>query len=95
MNQTLNLGPEYDQKMLQALFDALTAEGAQTVEQRTATNGDGPQETGYWKLQIDRSTIEVTAELYLGISLSGPAEMIARLTQIIQNTILAAFPGKE
>jgi hypothetical protein len=94
MNQTLNLGPEYDQKMLQALFDALTAEGAQTIEQRSSAD-TGPQETGYWKLQLDRSTIEVNAETFLGIALSGPVEMVARLTQIIQNTILSAFPGKE
>jgi hypothetical protein len=93
MNQTLNLGPEYDQKMLQALFDALTAEGAQTVEQRSAVVGS--QEIGYWKLQLDHSTIEVKAETYLGLTLSGPAEVLARLTQIIQSTILSAFPGND
>jgi hypothetical protein len=94
MKQTLTLGPEYSQKMLQALFDALTAEGAQTVEQRTA-EGAGPQETGYWKFQLDGNTIEVNAETYLGLALSGPVEMIVRLTQIIQNTILSDLPGNE
>ena len=93
MIQTLNLGPEYDQKMLQGLFDALTAEGAQTIDQRADVVGS--QEIGYWKFQLDHGTVEVNAETYLGISLSGPVELIARLTQIIQDKILAAFPGKD
>ncbi|HZY44840.1 MAG TPA: hypothetical protein VFF70_08840 [Anaerolineae bacterium] len=94
MQQTFNLGPEYDHKMLQALFDALTAEGAQTIDQRTA-EGAGSQEIGYWKFQLDRGTVEVNAETYLGISLSGPVDLVARLTPIIQDKILSAFPGRE
>lgn len=93
MNQTLNLGPEYDQKMLQALFDALTAEGAQTIVQRADVVGS--QEIGYWKFQLADGTVEVEAETYLGISISGPVALITRLTQIIQDKILSAFPGKE
>jgi hypothetical protein len=93
MKQTLNLGPEYDHKMLQTLFDALTAEGAQTIDQRSGMAGS--QEIGYWKFQLDRGIVEVSAETYLGISLSGPIDLIARLTHIIQDKILSAFPGHE
>lgn len=93
MKQTINLGPEYDHQMLQALFDALTAEGAQTIDQRSGMAGS--QEIGYWKFQLDRGIVEVSAETYLGISLSGPIDLIARLTHIIQDKILSAFPGHE
>lgn len=91
MKQTIQLGPEYDHKMLQALFDALTAEGAQTIDQRTAEGG-GSQEIGYWKFELDRGIVEVSAETYLGISLSGPIDLVVHLTQIIQDKILSAFP---
>lgn len=93
MNQTINLGPEYDQHMLQALFDALTAAGAQTIEQRSDTTG--PQETGYWKFQLEGGTLEVTADTYLELSLSGSVDLVKHLTPIIQAKILAAFPRDE
>ncbi len=93
MNQTMTLGPNYDRHMLQALFDALTLEGAQTIDQKVDTRGE--PESGYWKFQLDGGTLEVSANLYLKLDLIGSAELIRKYTLIIQDKILSAFPRND
>jgi len=68
------LGEEYDDALRQQLLDVLKEFGAKTTDHSHVVGGS--QELQSLKVVIDGKTIVVESETYIGMRISGDAELV-------------------
>ena len=78
---TIEIGKEYDQAVFEALRCVLSCEGARVEEESWGVGGS--QEVSTCKVQIGNEEIEITAETYMGLTITGAAELVSRLASAI------------
>lgn len=78
MTKTVVLGDEYDAALRARLFAALRRLGAEIVGGDWALGGS--QEVESVRVRLDGAELTVEAETYIGLSLTGPAEAVDRVT---------------
>lgn len=83
MNQiSVVLGAEFDEALRARLFNVLQSLGAHEA----ASEGRwvaGSQELEQLTVTIDGQSLLITAETYIGLSISGPAELVRRITSVL------------
>jgi hypothetical protein len=80
-HKTVILGDEYDDALRTRLFDVLRGLGAQMSAGERALAGSQDLET--CRLRLDGAEVVVEAETYIGLSLSGPADIVDKVTAAI------------
>lgn len=79
--KTLTLGAEHDDALRRALRDVLKRLGA---NQRAHDWGvAGSQELETLQVQIGVDTVVIEAETYMGLSVSGPADVVERIQAMV------------
>lgn len=79
---TVVLGTEFDLILRQRVRAALKKLGAQRVDARWGIAGS--QEVGIERWQTDEAQLVLEAETYIGLSLSGPPELVTAVALDIQ-----------
>jgi hypothetical protein len=80
--KTVVLGPEYDQQLRSALRDVLQA--LATGKPRHEWGVAGSQELETVDVEIDGRQLHVEAETYMGLSITGPADLVDRVSEMIK-----------
>jgi hypothetical protein len=80
-DKTVILGDEYDDALRARLFDVLRDLGAQMSAGERALAGSQDLET--CRLRLDGAEVVVEAETYIGLSLSGPAEIVDKVVRAL------------
>lgn len=80
-DKTVILGDEYDGALRARLFDVLRDLGAQMSGGARALAGSQDVET--CRLRLDGAEVVVEAETYIGLSLSGPAEIVDKVVRAL------------
>ena len=74
----INLGAEYDEELRAAVLGAFSDLGAALTDKLSGLD------VSIFEAEVDGRTITVTAETYLGVTLSGERATVERLAQLIQ-----------
>lgn len=74
----VRLGDEFDDALREALLDALRQLGAIALGPASRAVA-GSQEVEELDVAIDGRTLRVTAETYVGLSISGPDDLVQRV----------------
>ncbi len=80
-HKTVILGDEYDDALRARLFDVLRDLGAQMSAGARALAGSQDVET--CRLRLDGAEVVVEAETYIGLSLSGPADVVDKVIRAL------------
>ena len=78
---TLVLGKEYDRRIWSALREVFQRLGA--VEGKESWGLAGSQEIQSFSATIEGRTVSVEAETYIGISVTGPKELIEAIARMV------------
>lgn len=78
MTKTVVLGDEYDDALRTRVFAALRRLGAEIAGDDWALGGS--QEVETVRVRLDGADLTVEAETYIGLSLTGPADAVDRVT---------------
>lgn len=78
MTKTVILGDEYDDALRARVFAILRRLGAETAGGDWALGGS--QEVETVRVRLDGADLTVEAETYVGLSLTGPADAVDRVT---------------
>lgn len=81
MTKTVILGDEYDDALRERLLITLRALGAEMIDGSWAVAGS--QELESCRVRLDGEELVVEAETYVGLSLTGPAELADRVAAAI------------
>lgn len=81
-DKTVILGDEYDDALRARLFDVLRDLGAQTSTGERALAGS--QDVEICRLLLDGADVVVEAETYIGLSLSGPADIVDKVIRALR-----------
>lgn len=82
MTRTVILGPEYDSALRSALADVLRQMGAQLEHRKWGVGGSQELET--LKVVLRGRQLEVEAETYIGLSLTGDEELVNEIEQMVR-----------
>jgi hypothetical protein len=80
-HKTVILGDEYDDALRTRLFDVLRDLGAEMSAGARALAGSQDLET--CRLRLDGAEVVVEAETYIGLSLSGPADIVDKVVHAL------------
>lgn len=83
MEKTVSLGPEWDDMLRSKLKRALESLGADTIDHSWGM-GDS-QEVEMLAVIVDGRQLHVEAETYVGLTLSGPTDLVERVAEMISN----------
>jgi len=86
--ETVVLGPEYDELLRRILREALLELGAQSVRHDWGLGGSQELET--LEVEIDGHPLRVEAETYMGVSLTGPPDLVRKVQRIVNERRAAA-----
>ena len=75
---------EHDEAAIKRLGDALREAGGSV--QAPTWSVAGSQELSTWHVTFPRGSVEVTAETYCGLRVSGPKELVVRLQELYRGT---------
>lgn len=78
MTKTVILGDEYDDALRARVFVILRRLGAEIADGDWALGGS--QEVETVRVRLDGADLTVEAETYVGLSLTGPADAVDRVT---------------
>lgn len=78
MTKTVVLGDEYDEALRTRVFAVLRRLGAEIAGGDWALGGS--QEVESVRVRLDGADLTVEAETYVGLSLTGPADAVDRVT---------------
>ena len=78
---TIEIGEEYDDATFTALRRVLSREAAEIEDESWGVGGS--QEVSTWKVKIKNEEIEITAETYIGLTITGSAELVSRLASAV------------
>ncbi len=81
MHQLL-LGDEYDDALFERLCKAVVRLGGSIKDREWVVGGS--QEVTTFEIELPDGRLEAIAETYVGLSLSGPEALVARLAQETQ-----------
>lgn len=76
--KTVVLGDEYDAALRTRVFAVLRGLGAEIADGDWALGGS--QEVEVVRVRLDGAEVTVEAETYVGLSLTGPADAVDRVT---------------
>lgn len=79
---TATLGDEFDEALRQKLVDVLRKLGALQSGGSDRFVG-GSQELEKLEVTIDGRSLQVEAETYIGLTLSGPSDLVERVRQLV------------
>lgn len=82
MNASVVLGDEYDDALRARLMAVLKRLGAQVVG-GPDTALAGSQEIEVLEVELDGRRLRVEAETYIGLSLSGPDDLVRRVQSLL------------
>jgi hypothetical protein len=78
-SQTIVLGPEYDEKLRAALKEVLRSMGA-----RQASKLPWVPDLEMMVVEIGGQALKVEAETYMGLSISGPALLVNKVSEQVK-----------
>ncbi len=78
---TENIGAEYDEKVWASLKTAISTLNGKINEKQWGLAGS--QEIDFFEVQVEGEKLEVEAETYMGISISGSAELIKKICSLL------------
>lgn len=79
--KTVVLGAEWDDGLRARLLDVLRALGAQLRDRTSALAGS--QEIDAFEIVVDGRQLVVEAETYVGLSLTGPHDLVERIRSLL------------
>ena len=79
---TVRLGEEFDEALRQKLVDVLRKLGGLQSGGSSRMVG-GSQEIEKLEVTIDGRRLRVEAETYIGLSISGPGDLVERVRQLV------------
>ena len=82
-NESIIIGDEYDNKLINLLFIILKEMGSTKINETEALAGS--QDYYLASFNINNSIITVEIETYIGITLNGPSELIRIIMDRINN----------
>ena len=85
MTSTVNLGPEYDLVVTNALLHVLREMGAQEISRNWGVGGS--QEVNTLQFELDGCQLTVEAETYVGLSLSGESQTIQAIAKRVREIV--------
>ena len=80
------LGDEYDDKLRDALMLTLKEEGAIPVDKSWAVAGS--QEIEFLEVSLDSESVTIEAETYIGLSITGPQNIVERIAEKTRNRLV-------
>jgi len=80
------LGDEHDDRLLSALGSAVLLLGGKI--DRSSWGVGGSQEISSWQLRFREGVVVATAETYVGLTISGPADLVTKI-QIATSSVLS------
>lgn len=85
VHKTVTLGPEWDNAVRQTVARALKHIGAEVTGDSWGVGGSQVLET--LDVVIGDRTIRIEAETYMGLSLTGPADLVDRIADMVAKSI--------
>jgi hypothetical protein len=82
-DKTLVLGPEYDERLRLILRDALHRLGGRQISPTKRLMG-GSQELDSIEVEVAGQRLVVESETYVGLSISGPADLVDRIYGMVK-----------
>lgn len=82
---TLVLGPESDDRLRTALREVLISLGAKMLDHKWGVAGS--QEIELVEAELDGHRLFVEAETYVGLSITGPAELVHEVQRLVTHRI--------
>lgn len=82
-NLTTILGDEFDDDLRSKLMDVLRLIGATPIDSTRSLGGS--QDLEELDVVVDGRSVRVEAETYVGLSISGPCDLVQRIHQMVIN----------
>ena len=82
-NLTTILGDEFDDDLRSKLMDVLRHIGAMPIDSTRSMGGS--QDLEELDVVVDGRSVRVEAETYVGLSISGPCDLVQRIHQMVIN----------
>lgn len=89
--KTIILGPEYDERLRAALREVIVQLGGSS--RKHDWGAAGSQEVEIIEANVEGHRLVVEAETYVGLSISGPAELVDRIRDMVQQLLSRRDPG--
>jgi hypothetical protein len=88
-DKTLVLGPEYDERLRLILRDTLHRLGGQQIAATKSLLG-GSQALDSIEVEVAGQRLVVESETYVGLSISGPADLVDRIHGMVMARLEAS-----
>lgn len=83
--KTVTLGTETDNALRQTILRVLKHMGAKAIDDSWALGGSQVVET--LDVEIDGQALRIEAETYMGLSLTGPADLVDRIAEAVASNM--------